>query len=331
MSWLTANWQLKLLALGLSIGMFAAVAFSQNPIAVKQISNAPISYDNPPPDVIVVNPPTKIPVNLSGLRQNLATVTLASVFVHVDLTNVKPGNAVVVAVPRVLTPGVTAIDKQIRITLTIDTKKVDQPVAIELRDYRLAAGWVESSKPVLTPAAVRVTGPASFFTNDLHAFVSLADTPIQGDSTIPNLAVQFSSAGKTVALPYTIPSSTEDVALASVELHTRRPNVVRQVTLVVDVGGSPAPGYRVTRVVIDSLFITVAGPADVLGSLDTLNIGKLDVTGATSDRQFRNQAIPLPNGVSIVAPSPRTVTITVGIEKNPVVQPSPPAPSPTPT
>lgn len=331
MTWLTANWQLKLLALGLSIGMFAAVAFTQNPVVVKQISNAPISYDNLPADVMIVNPPTKIPVNLSGLRENIAAVTPASLFVHVDLTHVKPGNAVVTAIPRILTPGVTAIDRQISITLTVDSKKVDQPVPIDLRDYRLAAGWVEASKPVITPAEVRVTGPAAFFTNDLHAFVSLLSTPIQGDSTIPNLAIQFSSAGQTVPLPYTIPSSTEDVALASVELHTKRPNVVRQVTLIVDVTGSPAPGYRITRVVIDPLFITVAGPSDVLGTLDTIDIGKVDVTGSTSDRVFRNQAIPLPAGVSIVAPGQRAVAVTVGIEKNPVVQPSPPPPTPSPT
>ena len=322
MNWLAANWQLKLLALGLSVGMFAAVAFAQNPVISRSFSTQ-ISYDYPPPDVMLVNPPTRVTVNLSGLRENVGAVTAASVLTHVDLSTVKPGNAVVTAVPRILTPGVTAIDKQIRISLTVDVKKVDQPVPIELRDYKLAPGWVETSKPVITPAVVRVTGPASFFTNDLHAFVSLGDSPIQGDSTIPNLAIQFASAGKTVTLPSTIPFSTEDAAVASGELHTRRPNVVRQVTLTVDVTGTPAPGYRVTRVVIDTLFITVTGPSDVLGALDTIAIGKVDVQGSTSDRVFRNQAVPLPTGVSIVAPSPHSVAVTVGIDRNPVVQPSP--------
>ena len=329
MSWLTANWQLKLLALGLSIGMFAAVAFSQNPIIVRNIPNAPISYDNLPPDVVLVNPPKVLSINLSGLRENIATVLPSSVIAHVDLSKVKPGNATGTAIPLVQTPGVSAVERQIRITLLVDVLKVDQPVPIELRDYRLAPGWVEASKPLITPQAVRLTGPSSFFTNDLHAFVSLGDSPVQGDSTIPNLSIQFASAGRTVPLPYTIPASKEDVAVASVELSTRRPNVIRQVTLTVDVTGNAAPGYRVTRVVIDNLFINVTGPADVLGSLDAIDIGKVDITGATSDRVFHNQAVPLPNGVSIVAPSARTVTVTVGIEKNPIIQPSPPPPSPT--
>lgn len=331
MSWLTANWQLKLLALGLSLGMFAAVAFSQNPIIARAIKDAPVFFDNPPSDVMIVNPPKLVTVNLSGLRENVVAASPATVSVHVDVSKVKPGTAVVTAVPTVLTPGVTAIDKQIRITLTVDVKKVEQPVPIELRDYRLASGWVESSKPAITPPVIRVTGPASFFTNDLHAFVSLGDNPVQGDSTIPNLAVQFSSAGKTVSLPNTIPFSTEDVAVAGVELHTRRPNVVRQITLTVDVTGNPAPGYRITRVVIDTLFITVTGPSDVIGALDSIDIGKVDVAAASFDRIFRNQVIPLPAGVAIVGPSPRAVTVTVTIEKNPVVQPSPPPPSPAPS
>ena len=331
MSWLTANWQLKLLALGLTIGMFAAVAFAQNPIVARTVS-MPISYDAAPSDLMLVNPPTRIPVTISGLRENIAAVTEKSTLAHVDLTKVKAGNAVVTATPTVLTPGVTVVDRQVRITLTVDAKKVDQPVPIELRDYRLAAGWVESSKPVIGPQAVRVTGPAAFFANDLHAFVSLGDSPVQGDSTIPNLTIQFSSAGKIGALPITIPPSQADVGVASVELHTRRPNVVRQVTLIVDVTGQPAAGYRVTRVSLDTLFISVTGPSDVLGPLDTIDIGRVDVSGATSDRFFRNQPVPLPTGVSIVAPSPRSVAVTVGIERNPVVQPSPPAsPTPTPT
>lgn len=331
MIWLTTNWQLKLLAVGLSIGMFAAVAFAQNPIVGRTVS-MPISYDNPPSDVMLVNPPTRVSVNISGLRENIAAVTEKSTLAHADLARVKPGNAVVTTTPTVLTPGVSVVDKQVRITLNVDTRKVGQPVTIELRDYKLAAGWVESSKPVITPQAVRVTGPAAFFSNDLHAFVSLGDSPVQGDSTIPNLTIQFSSAGKTGGLPITIPPSQADVGVASVELHTRRPNVVRQVTLTVDVVGQPAAGYRVTRVALDTLFITVTGPADVLGALDTVDIGRVDVGGATGDRVFRNQAVPLPNGVSIVAPSPRSVAVTVGIERNPVVQPSPPAsPTPTPT
>ena len=37
MSWIAENWRLKLLAVGLSALMLAAVAFSQNPPTIKSI------------------------------------------------------------------------------------------------------------------------------------------------------------------------------------------------------------------------------------------------------------------------------------------------------
>ena len=53
MSWLLRNWQLKLLALALSVGLFAALAFSENPIQFSTV-DAKISYNNRPPGLILM-------------------------------------------------------------------------------------------------------------------------------------------------------------------------------------------------------------------------------------------------------------------------------------
>jgi len=47
MSWITEDWRLKLLALGLAVVMLGAVAFSQNPPTIKTLS-VPLNYRLPP-------------------------------------------------------------------------------------------------------------------------------------------------------------------------------------------------------------------------------------------------------------------------------------------
>src|SRR5207248_1711275 len=53
MSWLVGNWQLKLLALVMSLGLFAAVAFEANPLTAHTFT-ATIEYDGIPADTIPI-------------------------------------------------------------------------------------------------------------------------------------------------------------------------------------------------------------------------------------------------------------------------------------
>src|SRR5205814_5243153 len=66
MTWLIANWRLKLLALGLALGLLGAVAFSENPVSVTSVP-AVVDYDNKDPSLVVLNPVLKTNVNVFGV------------------------------------------------------------------------------------------------------------------------------------------------------------------------------------------------------------------------------------------------------------------------
>ena len=59
MNWglVTDSWRLKLLAVGLAVLMLGAVAFSQNPPTTKSLTVS-LNY-TVPPNIILINPPTK--------------------------------------------------------------------------------------------------------------------------------------------------------------------------------------------------------------------------------------------------------------------------------
>ena len=96
MSWVTQSWRLKLLAIGLSVLMLGAVAFAQNPPTFKTLTVGPIQYTLPP-NLIVINAPTRTTVRVTGLADAIQAVNASSLTASFDLTKVTPGPAVKVS------------------------------------------------------------------------------------------------------------------------------------------------------------------------------------------------------------------------------------------
>src|SRR4029077_10010205 len=91
MNWVTEGWRLKLLAIGLSALMLGAGAFAQNPPGFRNV-HVPTQYTIPP-NLVVLNAPTKTTVKVTGLADLLQTVSATSILATFDLTKVTtPGN-----------------------------------------------------------------------------------------------------------------------------------------------------------------------------------------------------------------------------------------------
>src|SRR6266446_2974557 len=124
MSWITNDWRLKLLAVGLAAVLLFVVGYSQYPIQTVNV-DAKINYNNLPPVGLVVNgPPATTKVAVSGLAGDLRSATAT---VDVDLSKLKVGTAVVVnPTPRVSGQGVTIS------SVTPVTLKVEQLITVNL-------------------------------------------------------------------------------------------------------------------------------------------------------------------------------------------------------
>jgi YbbR domain-containing protein len=322
MSWIFHNWQLKLLALVLSLGLFSAVAFQQNPIQVIPVT-APIAYDNlsPSQTIIYSGPPTQR-INVSGLAQNVRLAGPNNVSVHVDASRLGNGTQVVVGRPRVAVPNVSTLEDQIPFTITVDDRATIT-IPIEAR-IKYSEGWTPvDGKIVVTPSKLTFVGAASEL-KDVKAFVAPASPIGVSSADIPSLPIQLEKNGRPFPTPTdTIPATTVDSTLnASLHVEAQKPNQTRRVPLLETPTGTPAPGYRITAVTIDPLFIDVSGSVDDLGNINSVVLPAIAVDGASANvtRPVRVNTLP----ANVTSPT-GSVTVTITIQKNPAVQPSPSA------
>jgi len=325
MTWIVQNWQLKLLALVLSLGLFAAVAFAQNPIVVVPVT-APISYDglSPSQTIIFSGPPTQR-LNVTGLAQNVRIAGPNSVSVHVDASRLKNGPQVVIGHPRVAVPNVGTLEDQIPIQITVDDRAT-VTVPIEAR-INYSEGWKPvTDKIVVTPSKLTFVGAASEL-KDVKAFVAPGSPIGVSSADIPSLSIQLEKNGRPFATPIdTIPATTVDSTLnAGLHVEAQKPNQTRRVPVLETPTGTPAAGYRITALTLDPLFIDVSGSVDDLTNLGSVTLPPVSVDGATATfaRTVRVTTALPPNVTSTTS----AVSVTITIQRNPVVQPNP-TPSP---
>ena len=175
----------------------------------------------------------------------------------------------------------------------------------------------------MTPKQLTFVGAATEL-KDIKAFVQPASPIAASSADIPSLPIQLEKNGLTVKTPNdTIPATTVDSTLsASLHVEALKPNQTRHVPLVETPTGSPAPGYRITALTIDPLFVDVSGSVDDLSTISSVTLPGIAVDGLTSTITRRVAVSTLPANVTS---GTSTVLVTITIQKNPVVQPTPTA------
>ena len=333
MSWIVANWRLKLLALGLTLGLLTAVAFSENPVAAVGVPAA-VDYDNLPQGVVVVNPVLRTQVTVVGLTSvtdPLRSANPPAVRFHVNLSGAKPTQArTFYASPKSLPSGVTWTGDPVPITVGLDildtrTMSIDvRPTSVD-PGFKVTDTFAYCSNPS-EKCSVTVTAPSTI-TQGLTAYVEAGKVnAIQIDS--PTQPVRFEKDGKPVDLTKlsTFPPVGVNPSTVNVRVSAQQTQVSRQVALRPTVSGRPACGYAITGITFaPDAFATATGPADRLASLDSVNLPTpIDVSGATANVRV-SESIPT-DGYTV---SPTSVTVTVAIAKQ--IDCSAPTPTPTPT
>ena len=257
--------------------------------------------------------------------QNVRIAGPNSVSVHVDATRLKNGTQVVYGHPRVAVPNVSTLEDQIPFQITVDDR-VTVTVPVEAR-ITYAEGWKPvTDKILVTPSKLTFVGAATEL-KDVKAFVQPASPIAASSADIPSLPIQLEKNGLTVKTPNdTIPSTTVDSTLnASLHVEAQKPNQTRHVPLIETPTGSPAPGYRITALTIDPLFVDVSGSVDDVANINSVTLPAIAVDGLTSTITRRVQVSTLPANVTSATSS---VLVTITIQKNPVVQPTPTPPTP---
>ncbi len=330
MNWVTESWRLKLLALGLSVLMLGAVAFSQNPPTFKTLTLSNFLYTIPP-TLVVINPPTRTTIRVTGLADTIQSLTPSSFTATFDLTKAGPGPAVKVNLAiKPLVPLVNVQNPSVLFALHIDLlKSVALPV--QVRYPRVTEGWTVTKAFAScpnTPCVVNFNGPASWETDssgqpNLKAFADF-NAPVQsGSTTAPNLLVSVEQGGTPIDRSNflkTVPNSSLDVNAVQVQIDARTSTTSKQVVLIDSPPTQGQPnGYRVTNITIDPITVVISGAAQILSKITILTLPAVDLTGHTANFTVRI-AIPYPAGVT---GSVLTARVTYSISANPNAKPSP--------
>ena len=109
LSLLIRHWELKLLALAFSAGLWIFVTTSEK---MNVTLSLPLELDSVPADVVVTSErPENVEVQLHGLRTALARVAPEALRVRVSLAGARPGNVMVNLGPEqvMVPPGVSVL------------------------------------------------------------------------------------------------------------------------------------------------------------------------------------------------------------------------------
>ena len=319
MSWITEDWRLKLLALGLAVLMLGALAFSQNPPTSKTLKLG-IAY-TVPSGLIVINPPTSTTVTVTGLADLVSAANAGNTLVTADLTKVSPGTgvnvnlvgkSVISGVSVQTTPLVLNIDQRATIKLTVTPRA----------PKGTAPGWeiinISALCPnLVVPCAVTFDGPVSWETN-LKAY---ADYPLQvtGSVEYPSQPVVLERndipLDLTKPINATVPqASLVDFNAVTIHIEAKPGTTSRQVVLVDSPPSSPPPAcYRITGIAIDPVTVVVTGPPAALNNITTITLPAVDLSHSTSTATFK-VTIPYPDSVVGVV---GTARVTYSIAPNP--------------
>jgi len=302
----THNLPLKLLALTISVGLWAFVNFGERdteeaikvPVELRQIPAALMitSARVDSVDVRVVGPRTllgridhnqlSLPLDLSGALAGPAVFT-----VNVDRFNLPRGVRVVRVTPA-----------QITITLERIGRKV---VPVELRLEGEPPEDFEISSATVVPAAVEIAGPESLVDpietvgTDILLLDAASRAAIRRELPIEPLGEYVTPKPSTVAV---------DVVIEEV--------VVERVFESVPVG---VMATRAGEVQLDpeSVRLVLSGPRRLLEPMTPAGLLAVDVGGLDVGAHIARIVVNVPEGVSVSALEPDRVTVTI-------VAPTPP-------
>lgn len=326
MNWITDDWRLKLIALGLALLMLGAVAFSQNPPTIKTVQ-VDISYSLPPANtLIVLNPPTKATVVVTGLADAISNLTAdnpAGLSANFDLTKAQPSptaKATLNVTSRI--PGVSVQNQNVPYVLNIDTLKTTT-LTVTVRVLHVDAGWSVTSADAYcpnTPCQLTFVGPASWETQ-LNAFADVTAVVNNTSFDFLNQTVQLVQNQSRLDLTQpTVPLVSLDPQSVEIKIQAKTGTTSRSVALVdATPTHPPADGYRVVGITIDPIAVTITGDANALSLIKFITLPAVDLSGRTSTAKF-TVSIPYP---TTVQGTTQTATITYQIAPNPNVSPSP--------
>jgi YbbR domain-containing protein len=322
MDWLRSTGLRLLLALGLSISLWAFVSFSQNPDRRAPFDGLNVVVSGLAPGLIIVDQdgmprPSLPPVNVivEADAATLETVRNSDITTAVDLTDRNAGEHVVQ-----VRAATNRSDLAGRLTMTVEPgflpirleQVLTQTVPLTVNLSGSLPFSFEAGQPQARDASgdelqtVQVRGPQGRVEQVAGARAAVSIQSLRADytSSVPLEAVD--AGDRPVEGVTVLPGSVQ------VLVPIRSVVGVRRVGVLGTISGAPAPGYVVSGISSDPPLVNLtgsSGPLDVVSQVETEPV---DIAGATGTIT-REVALRLPAGTLLQDGQPTRAVITVTI------------------
>lgn len=297
------NWPLKLAAIGLATLLYGGLLLSQGTTTLDNVS-IPVVAENYPPDTFLLNtidPVTEVRYFSPSGRRPVASTFEA----WVDLTDIQAGTG-----PVTVPVQMESIDPEINVVsftperVTVDLDVVSERQIPVVVSFGAPPPGLTTGEVQVVPDTVTVSGPKSEVDTivAVRADVVIQPSGISVDQDVP--VVPVNAEGLPVA-PVNLDPATVRVTIPVFQ-------DVRNKSLPVGpvVTGDPAPGFEIDSVVVTPNVVTVAGDAEQLAGLLSVQTDPVSVGGASEDIE-QDVDLALPAGVVPVDSGTVTVTVTL--------------------
>jgi YbbR domain-containing protein len=297
------NWPLKLAAVGLATIMYGGLAISQN----TQIYPGDIRVDivhQPPKTVVLAAPPPVTQIRY--FAPNGVPVASSTFIASVDLAGMD-GRTGIVSVPI----DVMSADPRIRVlgyepsfaSVELDLLVTSPPIPVTVVHGTVPDGLTLGTTTV-DPPTVTISGAQSLVSHveTVRADVIIQPTGIDVDEDVRLIPVD--ELGNALRpLEVTPPTARVKIPVFS-DRQTRTLPVNPIIT------GTPAAGFEVESVTVDPQVVLVAGDADQLAQLTSVDTAPIPMTGVSDDETV-TVPLALPSGVIQVGDA--TISVKIGI------------------
>ena len=300
------NFAYKIAALIMAFLLWFYVYQSQNPLT-EQVFTVPLEPMNISEDLVLREQNTNIQLRVQGGKKEIENLAASDIRAYVELSSLDAGEHTL-SVRADLPDGIQLVSvtpEEMTVNLDrIENKQI--PVTFEISGEFESEGNILLD-PVITPEEVIVYGASTYLDDIETAFVSVDLSTLTTSQTL-NLPVQLRDAeGNILTRNVQIEPASVEVFLPVV---SEQPDRVLPVS--VSIIGSPAPGYQLSRVVVEPSTLRVFGSTQDLLNLNSLETVTIDITDfkASSVQQVD---VVLPNGITVA--DSRTVNVVLEIEK----------------
>lgn len=300
------NFAYKIAALIMAFLLWCYVYQSQNPLT-EQVFTVPLEPMNISEDLVLREQNTNIQLRVQGGKKEIENLAASDIRAYVELSSLDAGEHTL-SVRADLPDGIQLVSvtpEEMTVNLDrIENKQI--PVTFEISGEFESEGNILLD-PVITPEEVIVYGASTYLDDIETAFVSVDLSTLTTSQTL-NLPVQLRDAeGNILTRNVQIEPASVEVFLPVV---SEQPDRVLPVS--VSIIGSPAPGYQLSRVVVEPSTLRVFGSTQDLLNLNSLETVTIDITDfkASSVQQVD---VVLPNGITVA--DSRTVNVVLEIEK----------------